>query len=943
MNLSRGLNEEQRRAIRHLNGPALIIAGAGSGKTAIITRRIAWLIAQKKAKPEEILALTFTDKAAREMEERVDLLVPYGYVQTNIMTFHALGDSILKENALEIGLTPDFTVMSNFQQIIFIKQIFEKLKLKYYAPLGNPYKFIDSLTRHFSRLKDELIDPKKYLIFARKILLGAKTKNEKHEAKRILELANAYKIYIDECKKQGKLDYGDQINFCVELFKKRPHILADYQERFHYILVDEYQDTNFAQNELLGLLGQKHKNVMVVGDDDQSIYRFRGAAISNILSFKQNYPNTKQIVLNKNYRSTQKILDFAYQLIQHNNPNRLEVKNRISKKIIGKVEGKKPVFSQFETREEELIMMSEKIKKLIKSGIKAKEIAVLARKNKQLLDIARNLANQKIPFEMSQNESLFDRSEIRAIINFVNCLNDPNDSKSLYGLLIGDIYRLPIEKIIEYNSTAAKIKFSLEKYLLSGINLDDKVADVLIELKNFRNIASDNTTRQLIYKFITDTNYLIKLKNKSTKDSNSALKIQNIAKFFELIDEFESVTNDSSIFHFWQYLSEISASSVDILAEQSPLDLDGVQVLTVHKSKGLEFEAVFLIDMIDHIFPSKNQAELIKIPDKLIKISSPDNWHMEEERRLFYVAATRAKKHLFLSASFNHGGIRRKKTSPFIFEAFDDILPKSQAINDLPYAKINNLAKVPPQNIDLVKNLFTNGWLHLSPHQIDDYLRNPKEFWFLHVLKVPRPIEHNLIYGSAIHKVIEFYFTSRLNKRKPRLVELFNVLDKNWINEGFISIDHEKKRYKRAKKVIKNFFNREQKSGKLPIYVEKPFSFKLNDIKVVVAGRYDAVYIRSGKIEIRDFKTGQKDSLKIVENALKSSIQLGIYGLAWEKTQGQPPSKLSLDFLDNNILVSTDKIRNEAILSKISKVADGIRANNFKPKGKSFLNIKEYF
>ncbi|HRY63599.1 MAG TPA: UvrD-helicase domain-containing protein, partial [Patescibacteria group bacterium] len=362
-NLER-LNLEQKEAVAYGDGPLLIVAGAGTGKTTVITERIAWLIEQGLAKPEEILALTFTDKAAGEMEERIDKVLPYGYVDLWVMTFHSFAERILKAHALDIGVPNDFRLLTQTEQWLLVRNNIEKFKLDYYRPLGNPTKFIHALIKHFSRCKDEEIWPEEYLRYTEelrmnldgmesgvkngksKIQISNQIQNPKSkkikrgeevageldgridliEVNRLEEIANAYHIYQQLLLDNSVLDFGDLINYTLKLFRTRPNILKYYQKQFKYVLVDEFQDTNFAQYELVKLLAGERRNLTVVGDDDQSIYKFRGASVSNILQFKDDYQEAAEVFLNKNYRSRQNILDLAYSFIQLNNPERLEIK-----------------------------------------------------------------------------------------------------------------------------------------------------------------------------------------------------------------------------------------------------------------------------------------------------------------------------------------------------------------------------------------------------------------------------------------------------------------------------------------------------------------------------------------------------------------------------------------------------------------------------------------
>jgi len=280
------LNKAQKEAISYGDGPLLIIAGAGTGKTTVITERIKYLITSKKAQTTEILALTFTDKAAREMEERVDIALPYGYIDMWISTFHSFCDRVLRQEGIHIGLNPDYKLMTEAETIQFLTKNLFKFKLKYFRPLGNPTKFIAGMLQHFSRLRDEDVSPAEYLNWLKKQKKKKLSKEENQEIDKFQELALAYQAYEELKTKEGLFDFADLISKTLELFRRRKNILQQYQKQFHYILVDEFQDTNYAQNQLAILLAGKKQNITVCADDDQSIYRWRGAAISNIIQFK---------------------------------------------------------------------------------------------------------------------------------------------------------------------------------------------------------------------------------------------------------------------------------------------------------------------------------------------------------------------------------------------------------------------------------------------------------------------------------------------------------------------------------------------------------------------------------------------------------------------------------------------------------------------------------
>jgi DNA helicase-2/ATP-dependent DNA helicase PcrA len=315
----------QEKAIAHGQGPLLVVAGAGTGKTRVITRRIARLIADKTCEPSQIIALTFSEKAAREMEKRVDEMVPYGMIDTRISTFHSFGHDIISESFADLKIAPDWRLLKDADAIIMIVENLDRFKLEIYKPLNNPAQYISELTDFISKLKDNLITAAEYAAYAAALVKQAKTDEDREIAAQHAELAVFYKIYEELKTEKNYMDYGDLIMVPYILFKEKKAVLAKYQEKFKYILIDEFQDTNHAQFEFIKLIASKYRNITVVGDDDQMIYRFRGAAISNIMGFKDTYRDAEIIVLKSNYRSAQDILNSAYKVIQ-NNTDRLETR-----------------------------------------------------------------------------------------------------------------------------------------------------------------------------------------------------------------------------------------------------------------------------------------------------------------------------------------------------------------------------------------------------------------------------------------------------------------------------------------------------------------------------------------------------------------------------------------------------------------------------------------
>ena len=994
------LNTEQREAVTTTEGPLLIIAGAGTGKTAVIARRIAYIIEKKLAHPSEILALTFTDKAAAEMEERVDVLVPYGYIDTWISTFHAFGDRILRDNALEVGLTPDFKVLSRPQQVLFFAQNLFRIPLDYYRPLSNPTKFISAILSFFSRLKDENISPKEFSQFAKK--MPAKNEEEKIEAKKHLELAQAYESYEKFKTEAGFLDFGDQVTKTIDLFTKRPKILKDYQDKFKYILVDEYQDTNFAQNELVKLLASKHQNICVCGDDNQSIYKFRGAAISNIMEFKEFHSKAKQIVLTENYRSTQSILDSAYRLIKHNDPDTLEFRYKISKKlrsIRGQGLPPRELFADTISEEADLVALeiekllgktqstrnysssaSEKFSLRSNSNYSYRDFAILVRANAQADHFLRALNMRGIPHKFVGSSGLYQQEEVSVLISFLTAISNFEDSLNLFNLMTSDVYEMPPADAIKLTSYAKRKTRSLY-YVLKNIDTiissstrhsgrsettdrisrdpiaslqDDKgwvsekieisngskaiIAKMMEDLDEAIKLSRRGKVGRIAYDFLKRTGYLKKLERQETVDAQ--IKIQNIAKFFEKIKEFSDIASVETVPQFVDYLESIRAAGDDPATVEFDPDLDAVNVMTVHGAKGLEFPAVFLVGLVSDRFPSRHRGDAIEVPEKLIRETLPTgDWHMQEERRLFYVGMTRAKDLLYFAWSRDIGASRIKKISPFVLEALDKAKSDADLVKLSPLEKIEKFAPIPPRSSQTV--LFDVDVLKLTQGAIDDYLTCAYKYRYIHILKIPILRHHAIVYGAALHIAVAAFLRSKKNGKLLTLPQVLEVFENAWDSEGFLTIEHEEKRKAQGKLALESFYKRESKSKDLPSLIEAWFKFSLKG--VTVRGRYDRVDIRQGsKVTIIDYKSSENINQERADSQSKESTQLAIYALSYFKLYKIIPEYVGLHFLETGIEGSYSPTQKDLqktegmILETADKIRHDTKNNNFVANPKYF-------
>jgi DNA helicase-2/ATP-dependent DNA helicase PcrA len=921
------LNKKQLQAIKHNKGPLLIIAGAGTGKTTVITEKIKYLISKKLARPEEILALTFTEKAATEMETRVDEAMPLSYGDISITTFHSFCDSVLRESGLHIGLPTNFKLMTEAQSIDLFKRNLFNFSLNYFRPLGNPNKFIYSILAHFSRLQDELITHEDYLNWVNKKEKGINKKKitdeEKLEIQKWKELVTVYSEYNNLKLKDAKFDFGDLIIKTVELFYKRPNILLNYQQKFKYILVDEYQDTNFGQNELVNLIVQKHGNITVVGDDSQSIYRFRGASVSNILKFKETYPNASLITLNENYRSTQIILDGAYKLIKHNDPDTLEYKLGIRKQLKAvsrKVYDIKHITTN--TGNEEAEQVSEEIVKLVthkSSQYKLGDVAILVRANNHADLFIREFERRGIPHQFLGPSSLFEKEEIVDLISYLKSLYNTEDTESFYRLISSDILEIRHDEILKLLSISKK-----ESRSLYEVFAEKKADEKFLSLFN-RHLLELNkkSAGEMLYEYLNEIGiYDSLIKN------DQEIKAKNISNFFQKIKTFENENPKASIFEVVDYINLLTEVGENPeVTNDNWQNENKVNILTVHSSKGLEFPVVFLVNLVTDRFPSRNRNDDLPIPDELVKEKLPDgDFHLQEERRLFYVGMTRAKERLYLASSKYYGdGKREKKISPFVLEALDKIPnSKLQIFNPSKTIEFQNQKQTTYNPQLATKKLEVN---YLSVSQIETFESCPLHYKLKYIYKLPTPKTASISFGISIHETLKEIVNHKFTNSKL----ILENYEKNFLVEGYENKKHKELFFNKGKDYLLGFL----KNGYNPKInteaLEQKFTFKITkDLKV--GGTIDRIdRLGDNNLEIIDYKTGANIP---TQKEVDRDLQLSVYCMAVSEMYKTKPEniKLSLYYLDTQEKISTTRTEKqlEEVKQKIIDVRNEIENSDFK-------------
>ena len=625
------LNPMQKEAVLHTEGPLLILAGAGSGKTRVLTHRIAYLIEEKEVNPWNILAITFTNKAAGEMRERVDSLVGFGAESIWVSTFHSTCVRILRRYIEHLGYTTSFSIYDSDDQKTLMKQVFKTLDID-----TKQYKE-RSVLGIISSVKDKLISPEEFLLNA----------GQDFRQKKVGEI---YREYQNQLKKNNALDFDDLIVKTVELFQNDSQILDYYQERFRYIMVDEYQDTNTAQFKLISLLASKYGNLCVVGDDDQSIYRFRGADIENILSFEQTFPGARVIKLEQNYRSTQNILDAANGVIRHN-------RGRKEKSLwTANGTGDEILFKQFDDARDEADYIARQIRD---SEFSYQDQAVLYRTNAQSRLLEERCIFYNVPYRLVGGVNFYQRKEIKDILAYLKTVANGVDDLSVLRIINVPKRGIGATSMGRVTMFASEHGMSLysalrEARMVPGLGKAvEKIGRFISQMECFRAMAQSEeySIQDLIEAILEETGYEEELKAEGEIEAET--RMENIQ---ELINKAAAYEEDSQHPSLDEFLEQVA-----LVADIDNVDSseDRVTLMTLHSAKGLEFPKVYLAGMEDGLFPG------------MMAVSSDDPTDMEEERRLCYVGITRAKKELVITAArkrMTHGETRYCKLSRFVEE-----------------------------------------------------------------------------------------------------------------------------------------------------------------------------------------------------------------------------------------------------------------------------------
>ena len=779
---------------------------------------------------------------------------------------------------------------------------------------------------------------------------------------RNLELAGAYQTYQELKIKEGFFDFGDLIFYLLELFRKRPSLLKDYQQRFKYVLVDEFQDTNIAQYSLIKLLCPPASSpfLSVVGDDSQAIYKFRGASVSNIMNFMHDYTNAKQVTLNKNYRSLQPVLDSAYRAIKHNDPDTLEAQLGISKELIAsRGKGKDCVnLAVFDTGQDESEFVAAEVLRLKqKENRKFSDFALLVRANTHADPFLTALAREGIPYRFLGPGMLFKQPEIKDLIAYLKILANIEDSVSFYRVLTMDIFGIEQKDVHLLLAFAKKIartllqsteiymgffeptlyKPEIEIYKQYIPLLSEQTRTVLVMLLKmiYRHceLVKKDSAAQILYYFLEDSGYLKQMA--SIKTEKEEHKVLNITKFFNKLKTFELEQEDPSVFGAVEYIDMSMEMGESPQTDDFDLSsFDAVTILTVHGSKGLEFPVVFLTNLIKGRFPTYEKKEAIPIPQELIKELLPQgDYHLEEERRLFYVGMTRAMDKVYMTASNSYGeGKRERKVSPFIGEAVgEEEVMKHMNVKREEKNQLSIFDFKRPEEPILTDQFILKNF---SFSQLESYKNCGLQYKYQYLLKIPAPAGSAAAFGDTVHKTLQKFYEEYMQNKSLGLDEMLTMYEKLWVPIGYTSASHQERMKKEGKEMLARFYEKFHPPQSSIGSLEKLFKIRI-DNDVFVTGKIDRVDVKeNGSIEIIDYKTGKKPN----EKELQKSLQLSIYALAATDRglYNKPVEQVTLTFyyLQDMDKISMQRTAGDLLQVKqdiLSMVTD-LRTNKFLPK-----------
>lgn len=1001
------LNRDQEETVTHSGSPLLVAAGPGSGKTKVIVERIRYLI-EHGLKPSEILCLTFSEKAALEMRERLEKITDVADMQ--ISTFHSFCNDVLADNVLDSGIGIGSGVINRSSLLVWALKHIDTFGFEHVELGNNAVNVIEAMVDGISTFKDELITPDELADYLDKKLNGErKLVEDVIQIDYLQKLCDLHKLYVkhqEYLRKSRLIDFDDMVSLTIQLFHKKPNVLSKYQNQFKHVLVDEFQDNNYAQLELVKLLTPTG-NITAVGDDDQSIYRFQGAYVANFEHFIKSYDNkVKIVILKQNYRSTKNIVRLASQLLA-------SVPNRQVKELFSENEdGDKVSVVRCGHDMAEVEYVVSKIRSILGTKINRRDgsqdpvsyrdFTILSRKRADGRKFAQALNAYGIPATFVGEANIFNSSTGRDLLAYLDIASNP----TLAGLAINRILKnsgISDTNIARINQEAKKRKNDsktnsdyvfdvLTDLSIPEIDQLDELFDISKQLQELTSLQHQNTVSESVFKIMMKITDLYK--SATQDDSLQNRKKQTILKeLYHLSLEFESQNKNGTLGDFIDYLRLLGEFDVEL--EENAEITDAVQVSTIHQSKGKEFPIVFIVDVAQGKLPLRYQAKKFYVPNDLAKgLQREDDEKalaLQEERRLFYVAMTRAQNQLCIVFPAKYAqNVRASKPSVFLEEidfennplvdlvdfsgtTQETLLQEQNKIDiirqdlqskatkfvnqmqlESAIARILDLSKVDyfekngtldgfstEDLFNVESNKEVESLLHeekiplinreslkLSASKFETYQKCPLQFKFAHVLEVPTPERTYFNLGTAVHAVAEHLTKLEKEGIVPTEEKAFEILESNWSSNAYLSSKKEEEDKEKARAMVRTYLSWITKNLNTPIDVEKRFQIEIGGVKV--NGYIDRIEkTPAGEYQVIDFKTG---NVYETRNSIKEDIQMNVYALAIEQLYKKLPEKTSLFYLkEDKVLDNEIKSNNvEKVKGKLEGMVKSILDEEFK-------------
>ncbi len=898
----------------------LIIAGAGTGKTTVITERIIHLIKQRQVPGQQIVALTFTEKATGEMENRLYDRLSFAEASMRVGTFHAFGRTLLEHYAHHLGRNPSARLVKRTEQVVLLTEHLNQLPLALLKPRSDPTGQLNGILNVISRLKNEDVSPERFQswVAAEQAALEKSPPQDptEHQARtaelaKHAEVAGCYAAYEELKLQHDLLDYDDQLGLPLKLLREHPDVLAAVRKDYTHVLVDEFQDTNVIQAELAYLVAGDGGNLTVVGDDDQSIYAFRAASLSNVLGFEKRHPQAERVVLKRNYRSSQPILDAAYRLIKHNDPHRLEAIDQFDKHLVAnQPEGPPITYWQNATVEDETERVAALLKATKAEGVPYSEMAVLVPTHRDGELFRQTLALAEVPATVERREFLYHQPEIKLAVAALRVLDNPLHSSSLRVVLTSPLYGLPAEDYDKLDRSESRTTLSAWEHLsdpaalaAAGVSGPGQAiaAAASADVAAFRQRGGTLSVGQLLHAYLVEhRGYLSTLE---TEPLGNTAQINNLSTFFTSLKRFGDVAAENGVaawLRFFDHIAELKDEAA--VEEDFTGEVEAVSILTMHASKGLEFELVVLPVLIADRIPGRRQAGL-EPPPELLHDPADRDAHIREQRRLAYVAMTRAKRQLVLSFPNSVGGKRdRLRPSPFIAEALGEQEPLAQ--QSAGEAAAHRIARLKAPAASPVRYRAPDP-LVLNHSSLSAFRECPWRYYWDYHVGVYLPPASQLLYGDAVHNVLRDINRAAMDGQPLDAAAVQARLKQYWRGEGYVSAAERDAAYKDALRTVLSFL--EKSAGEPPARaIEEPFKFKLANC--FVSGRYDRVDEQGGMVRITDYKTTdaatQAEADKKLKNNPRNRQQLLLYALAHRHTTGKLPDEVALCFPEHYLFAS---------------------------------------